>query len=1006
MSTSAPNPSGLPTIFDLCDPRDDIRQGKFAESDFAADLAQVINDQGPEDYRKPALFFARTYPTRGLRNLLHNVCSRLTGAGKDVASIFRLDTSYGGGKTHGLIALVHAARGMVGVENPGEFLDPALIPATPVRVAAFDGENADPSNGRRMKDGPLVYTPWGEIAWALGDKQGYERVRRSDEERVAPGAETLRELFGDQPALILIDELSVYLRKVAHTPRGRDQLTAFLTALFKAVESSPRVALVYTLAIGKDGTAQDAYSQENQFIAERMAEAESVAARKSTLLNPTEDDETAQVLRRRLFRRIDDEKAAAVIEAYRIQWAAHRDDLSAEARSIEVAEAFRTCYPLHPDVLETFTTKTATLSNFQRVRGMLRLLAQTIRHVWDHPPADAMAIHLHHIDPGDEAIRQEFVTKLQQSNFAPAIRGDIAVHETGKKALAQEIDATSYHGLPPYATWVARTIFVHSLAFNDRLKGLAPDHLRYSILSPRSDISFIEDARKRFMAASAYLDDRPGVPMRFLAEANLTQILRRHEQQVDPVEARNQLAFNIRSVFLNGQFELIAFPSGPGDVPDEVGSGKPLLVLLSYDAESVDASVNFIPDLIKRIYERRGSEEKNLRTFKNNLVFVVADAARKETMRAQTARMLALQDLNTPGRLKELAEHQQQKIREWAGKSLQDVAQAIQQCYRHVFYPSRDSIEAGITLAHTALEIHQHENPGWAQRGIVRTLREIQKLRLEEDEPDSPVYLRDKTPLRKGQMRLDALREEFRRDPSLPILTGDRPLRRCIEAGVQQGEFVYQRGELLYGPGDPGSMIIVDGDSIVSTMSYAVEHRIWPRPKPTPAEPPPPDGGGEKPAGPETETQPPPPAPGDFSEEGILREALIRLWERMRAAKLANVHSLSIRPTEYQDAFRLVSSINSLPNAEKRVALTVDAETSQGSSLRLEFNGGLSEALPVREFLEPQLQDARERYVDVTFELSFTGGMSLASEAPEQLIERMGRYSSGSAYVKATAVAQ
>lgn len=127
---------------------------------------------------------------------------------------------------------------MKGVANPSEFLDPGLIPTSEVKVAAFDGENADPANGRRMGADVLAYTPWGELAYALAGADGYERVRRSDEQGIAPGAETIGELFGDRPALILLDELSVYLRKVRNRPGARDQLTAFLTSLFKAVESS------------------------------------------------------------------------------------------------------------------------------------------------------------------------------------------------------------------------------------------------------------------------------------------------------------------------------------------------------------------------------------------------------------------------------------------------------------------------------------------------------------------------------------------------------------------------------------------------------------------------------------------------------------------------------------------------------------------------------------------------------------------------------------------------
>ena len=310
----------LPTIFEVCVPRDDVLRGTTADADFAADLAQVLRGTAPREYLEPALFFGRTYPTRGLKDLLANVCRRLSGVGGEAAAIFRLDTQYGGGKTHGLIALVHAAGGLQNVPNAAEFVDPALLPKKPVRIGAFDGENADPANGRTMGDGIRARTPWGEIAYQLAGPEGYERVRRSDEDHTAPGADTLRELFGGEPTLILLDELSVYLRKLANRPGARDQLTAFLTSLFKAVESTPGAAVVYTLAIGKDGAATDAYAAENQFIAERMAEAESVSARKATLLNPTEDDETVHVLRRRLFAEIDEAKAAKVVDAYRELW--------------------------------------------------------------------------------------------------------------------------------------------------------------------------------------------------------------------------------------------------------------------------------------------------------------------------------------------------------------------------------------------------------------------------------------------------------------------------------------------------------------------------------------------------------------------------------------------------------------------------------------------------------------------------------------------------------------
>ena len=169
------------------------------------------------------------------------------------------------------------------------------------------------------------------------------------------------------------------------------------------MEGTPRAALVYTLAIGKEGRAVDAYSAENQFIADRMAEAESVSARKATLLNPTEEDEPTQVLRRRLFEFIDGDAARDAVAAYQAAWSAKREAIADDAARPETAEAFRASYPLHPEVLQTLTSKTATLDTFQRVRGMLRLLARTIAHLWETRPADATAIHLHHVDPGCES---------------------------------------------------------------------------------------------------------------------------------------------------------------------------------------------------------------------------------------------------------------------------------------------------------------------------------------------------------------------------------------------------------------------------------------------------------------------------------------------------------------------------------------------------------------------------------------------------------------------------
>jgi hypothetical protein len=1022
-----------PTIFDLCEPREDVRKGTSSDADFAADLARVLRGHdAPEEYADPARFFANTYPTRGLKDLLRNVCGRLSGRGGSVAAIFRLDTAFGGGKTHGLIALVHAARGMPGVANPAEFVDPALLPTGVVRVAAFDGENADPANGRRMAPDVLAYTPWGEIAYALAGREGYERVRRSDETGVAPGAETLAELFGGQPALILIDELAIYLRKVANRSGARDQLTAFLTSLFKAVESSANAALVYTLAVGKDGRAGDAYSDENQFVADRMAEAESVSARKATLLNPTEDDETVRVLLRRLFARVDTARAPEVITAYKETWSRNREALSIEAAKPKTLEEFAASYPLHPEVLETLTSKTATLSNFQRVRGMLRLLGRTVQKLWQDRPADAHAIHLHHIDPGFEPIRQEITTRLGQTMYVPAIRSDIA-GEGSNLALAQEIDAKQHKGLPPFATYVARTVFVHSLAFNESLKGLSPERLRYAMVAPGLDLAFVEEARKAFVSQSAYLDDRPGVPMRFLVEANLTQIVRREEQNVDPGEVRAQLNDVIKTIFKGATLEMVPFPAGPWEVPDEIGEGKPLLVVMSHEAVTIGATVDDVPELVARIYERKGSDGSSLRLLRNNLLFVIAEDGRVDAMRAKMSRRLALRALKSPSRLGELAEHQQATVREQEAKSEAEVAIAVQQSFRHIFYPSNVRVGgSAVSLAHTALDAHSaSEKPGAGQQQVVRQLREARKLRTAEDEPDAPVYVRDRTPLRKGQITTATLREQFRQDPTLPMLVGDDVFVRGIRLGVDRGEFVYRKGDLLYGKGDPHTPISVEEEAVVFTMAYAVERGIWPRAEKKAAAgegagagsgasggggtsefvQPEAKGGGAAEAGGATPssgggtagTTTADPPHELLRAEGVLKEALNRIFEQAATRKVAALSRLTIRVFEPADGFRLLGVVGAIRTGEVRASIRGEFETAQGSMVDVRFEGVPQDGLPLRDFLDPQLKLATEKDVKIAFTISYKDGLPTTGDGPTKLVEQLTRFATGAAYVEAIA---
>jgi hypothetical protein len=1005
-------------LFEICWPREAILQGNIQESDFAADLAQVINGSAPKEYREAREFFSNTHPTQGLQTLLRTVCQRLRGLrGQGGTAVLRLDTQYGGGKTHSLIALIHAASGMQGVDNVEEFVDVSLVPQEKVNVAAFDGENADPVNGRPLAKGLRAYTPWGELAYGLGGVAGYEIVRQSDQEGVAPGADTLRELFGARPALILLDELSIYLRKIKGR-KEQEQLTPFLTGLFKAVSSSPNACVVFTLAIGKEGKAKDAYAQENEFVAEKLEEAIKVAGRVATLLNPTTEQETVQVLRRRLFSQIDDRAAEEAIAAYQQLWIERRQDLPMEKLSSEQVEAFKLGFPFHPALMSLLTDKLSTLSTFQRVRGMLRLLTRTIAELWQEQPSNTYAIHLHHVNPGYTPIRDEINAKLELGRFDPVIENDVSSAQG--TSLAQQLDSRWYAGLAPYGSFVGRNILWHTFAFNDALQGIDEANLRYSILAPTLETGFINDARQKFIRDSAYLDDRPAAPLRFLTEVNLSQLLRRQTELVDLNEARVQLQDRIQQIFTGKTFNLILFPQGPYEVPDDVGDSRPLLVLLGYDAVSVPADVSSPPDLVERIYSFQGSNE-DFRHLKNNLVFLLADESKREDMKDKVKYRLALEAMRAPDRLKQLPEHQQDKVNELYRRSEQEIAVLIQQCYRHLFYPSTSKSEgANVSLAHATIDIPAaSQKPGDGQQQVIQTLIDNKRLILADSDPPNPPAVRDATTLKKGQITTAELRAEFRKNIRLSLMIGDAPFIRMIRDGVQRNLFVYKYGDLIFGTEDPYAEIKIDEQAFVYTLERATEIGIWPRqPKPEPTPPAVPigtatnwgnDTTGSSSVSEKTSTNTYAVQPKitdtstkTFRHEAPLRQALTQIWEDARNVGVKKIGQMSLRVFDSSDAFKLMGAIARV-SGEIAVKLEASYETKNGSSLEMEFEGAIADVGPIRDFLQAQFRASGENTLDTTFNIFYPDGLSLTGDEPEKLTEQLSRFATGTALVEACA---
>ena len=173
----------LKTIFENCKPREEVLRGELREQQFAASLTNVLRGGADEVYGDPTKFFANTFPTGGLKALLTEALGRLSGIKPANAPIIRLETSFGGGKTHNLISLLHLCRGGVAPKATDRFVSRDLLPATAVKkIAGIVGPDMDVANGIDHES-VRTFSVWGEIAYQIAGKSGYEIVRKSDEQR-------------------------------------------------------------------------------------------------------------------------------------------------------------------------------------------------------------------------------------------------------------------------------------------------------------------------------------------------------------------------------------------------------------------------------------------------------------------------------------------------------------------------------------------------------------------------------------------------------------------------------------------------------------------------------------------------------------------------------------------------------------------------------------------------------------------------------------------------------
>lgn len=801
----------LSPVFQTCLPREEILAGELSPELFAAKLRLVVEGKAPQVYQDPTAFFANTFATDGLKTLISEVFGRLVGEAVG-SPIIRLETSFGGGKTHDEIALWHIAKHGREISGLDRFTDNInLIPDRPIQAAAIACQDLDPVNGVYHADtGVTTYTLWGEIAYQINGVAGYSLLKGSDEQRVSPGTVVLERIIQGQPTVIIIDEIASYLRKAKATVVGNSnlagQVVAFLFALMDLAASCNNLVFVYTLA-----SSTDSFGEETTEIRETI----SATARQERIIKPSTDIEIYNIVKQRMFSSIEANAATSAAREYLQTYKASRINLPDGCKDARYADSIEQSYPFHPELFTLLTKKIASIPNFQRTRGALRLFARVIRYLWDDTTVWIPLIHSHHIPVGiEEEITSDLTARLERPLMRITIQADI-YNKDGREAHAQLQDAVWIAaGKPPFSTWVARTIFLHSIT-QGISAGIRRAELNLSLLTPGLEIGFVDTALERLSEVAWYLENDPMTTLaRFKEEPSINKIIAEEKAQVGITEAKDDLRSRRDAIFANRLLTLVIAPESPADVDDV--SDSIALCLIDFNEATISVTTEGPPLMVEKIFNETGESGK-FRTFRNRLLFLVANRQELERAIDNAREFRAIQNiLNSPNRLQDLSENQQKQLKDKKGSLDLGVRVSLTNAYRHLFYPANDPVKAPKGLMHYTLPAQDSSDvkgKNNQQDVILKALKDCQKIRADDAPFYAPAYILQKVWLSGlNHWTTKALKEAFAKDLSLNIFVDAEisKLRDTIRQGLQTGSWDMKVGEKLFIKTDDGKITLPD----------------------------------------------------------------------------------------------------------------------------------------------------------------------------------------------------
>jgi predicted AAA+ superfamily ATPase len=632
-------------------PHDDVASGRYQQAEFAADLWQVHLGEGTDEYRNPVEFFRRTYLTESLKEMLIGAVRRLTVGGGD--PVVQLQTNFGGGKTHSMLALYHLFSGIAPTELSGIDAVMAAAGANKIPTArrvVLVGNKISPGNPSTKPDGTVVRTLWGELAWQLGGKKAFARIKADDEKATSPG-DVLRELFNEYgPCLILVDEWVAYARQLhdqSDLPAGgfETQFT-FAQVLTESAKLAKNCLLVISLPASDTSGSPHTQADDVEVGGTRGREAldrlRNVVGRVESSWRPASAEEGFEIVRRRLFRPLSDPAqfkdrdvvARAFAEFYRTQQA----EFPPECRESEYEQRIKMAYPIHPEIFDRLYTDWSTLVKFQRTRGVLRLMAAVIHSLWEKGDRNPLIL------PGnvaiDDARVQSELTRYLSDNWVPVIEKDV----DGPNSLPLKLDSE----LPNLGKFsacrrVARAIYMGSAPTTAAAhKGIEDRRVKLGCVMPGESPAVFGDALRRMAGAATYLY-QDGPHYWYSTQPTVTKLAEDRAEQLkrDPDKVVHELEQRLRKDLVRmGDFNRIhPMPQSGADVPDDLDAR--LVVLgINHPYSKEDHSAAEIAS--KAILETRGNTP---RLYRNTLVFLAADKPRLQDLDEAARKYLAWESI-------------------------------------------------------------------------------------------------------------------------------------------------------------------------------------------------------------------------------------------------------------------------------------------------------------------------------------------------------------------------